>query len=79
MTDSPRASYTTEDGRARIFATAILDDSLFERLERWRHSLHHSPAGSLPGPRTVSRSEAIRLMLDQHLPQLPAPDAIHDA
>ena len=79
MADTPRASYTTEDGLERIFATTVLDAPLFERLERWRRSIPSGAPGSLAGSRPISRSEALRLLLDQHLPQLPAPDAIHDA
>ena len=65
MTDRPRASYTTEDGLERIFVTAILDVPLFERLEHWRSAL---PVGDGFSP--LTRSGALRFLLDQHLPQL---------
>ena len=57
-----------------IFVTAILDGPLFDRLEHWRAAL---PVRDGFSP--LTRSGALRLILDQHLPQLPAPDAIHDA
>lgn len=76
MTDRPRASYTTEDGLERIFVTAILDGHLFERLERWRFSL--TAPSTLNGERQISRSEALRLLLDQNLPQLPTHHTISD-
>ena len=77
MTDRPRAGYTTEDGLERIFVTAILDGQLFDRLERWRFNL--SVPSTLNGERQISRSEALRLLLDQHLPQLPSITNVSDS
>jgi hypothetical protein len=73
-TDRPRASYTTEDGLERIFVTAILDVPLFERLEQWRSALPVKDGFS-----PLTRSGALRLLLDQHLPQLPVITNVSDS
>jgi len=74
MTDRPRPAYTTEDGLERIFVTAILDAPLFDRLDRWRSTL---PVGDGFSP--LTRSGALRLILDQHLPQLPIITNVSDS
>ena len=77
MTES-RADYHTTSGEERIFVTTILNGPLFERLERWRFGLPRR--SGIPGDKGhPSRSEALRTLLDQHLPQLPSITNVSDS